>query len=140
MRCQQDGFALLHQQLQAFPHQVAGLRIQPGGRLVQQQQLRVVHQRARQREPAAHAARKLARLGIRFMGKGCELQQLGHAGLNGGICHAEIAAINEQVFGTGEIRVQRVELADHTQARLDGQRVLRHVQTAFGLSIRQKGD
>jgi hypothetical protein len=36
---QQDGLALLQQQLQPLPHQVAGLRVQPGGGLVQQQQL-----------------------------------------------------------------------------------------------------
>jgi hypothetical protein len=51
-------------------------------------------------------------------------------GMRARICRvlqAEVAAIDQQVLGAGEVRVQRVHLAHHAQLRLDGQRVARHV-------------
>ena len=45
---EQNGLALTEQHLQSLPHQVACLRVQAGGGLVEHQKLRVVHQRARQ--------------------------------------------------------------------------------------------
>ena len=45
-----------HQLADHAPHVVAAARVQPGGRLVQEQHLRVGDQRTGQVEPAAHAA------------------------------------------------------------------------------------
>ena len=67
---QQNRFALLQQQLQALPHQVAGLWVQAGGGFVQQQQLGVIHQSARQAQAPLHATRELARLGFGLAGEG----------------------------------------------------------------------
>ena len=44
------------------------------------------------------------------------------------IFHTEIAAIDQQVFRTVEIGVQRIELRDHAQLRFDRQRVAWHLQ------------
>ncbi len=56
MRRQQNRLAFLQQTLQALPDQVTRLRIEAGGRLVEQQQVRIVHQRACQRQAPLHAA------------------------------------------------------------------------------------
>jgi hypothetical protein len=66
VRGEQDTLALLQQHLQPLPHQMTRLRVQTGGGLVEHQQLRVVDQRARQRQAPLHATREFprARLGL----------------------------------------------------------------------------
>ena len=83
---------------------------------------------ARQREAPLHAARQLARLGVGLVGEGRELQQLGHTLVHHRALQAEVAAEYAQVFGAGEVRVEGVKLRDHTQLRLDGQRIAGHQQ------------
>jgi len=107
---------------------MAGLRVQAGGGLVQQQQARVVDQRARQRQAPLHAAGQLTRLGIGLVGEGGKLQQLGHTLVHHSALQAEVAAEYAQVLGAGEVWVQCVELGDHAQLRLDGQRIAGHQQ------------
>ncbi|MDT4881643.1 hypothetical protein FQZ97_1175190 [compost metagenome] len=102
--------------------------VQAGGGLVQQQQARVVDQRARQRQAPLHAARELARLGIGLVGEGCELQQLGYTLVHHCALQPKVAAEYAQVLGAGEVRVEGVKLRDHAQLRLDGQRIAWHVQ------------
>ena len=130
---QQNRFALLQQQLQALPHQVAGLGVEAGGGLIEQQQARVIDQRTCQTEPALHAPRQLPRLGLRLVGQRGKLQQSRNARQDLGVFHAKVAAIDQQIFCTVEIRVQRVHLADHAQLRLDRQRIARHL-AAQGLN------
>ena len=125
---QQNRFALLQQQLQPLPHQVPGLRVQARGRLVQQQQLGVVDERTRQAQAPLHAAGQLAGLGLGLVRQRREGQQLRDARAYRGVGHTEVAAINQQVLGAAEIRVQRVHLADHAQLALDRQRVVRHAE------------
>ncbi len=48
---------------------VAGLRVEAGGRLVEQQDARVVDQRACDREAALHAAGEVVDLGLRPVGR-----------------------------------------------------------------------
>jgi hypothetical protein len=43
------------------PHRAADLDVHAGGGLVEDQQPRLVHQRARDHQPALHAAREVAR-------------------------------------------------------------------------------
>ena len=124
---QQNGFTLLQQQLQALPHQVAGLGVEAGGGLVEQQQARVIDQRTRQAEPALHTARQLARLGFGLVRERGKLQQGRNTSPNLGVFHAKVAAINQQVFGAVEIWVQCVHLADHAQLRFDRQRIAGHL-------------
>ena len=56
--------ALLLEPVEAIPEHVARLRVEAGRRLVEQEQLGVVHQRAGDRQPALHAARE--RLDLRL--------------------------------------------------------------------------
>ena len=46
MRGQHDGLALRDQAPQSLPDQMTRLRVEPGGRLVEEQDIGVVHQRA----------------------------------------------------------------------------------------------
>ena len=104
-----------------------GLRIQASGRLIEQQQARVVDQRTGQAQPTLHTAGQFARLGIRLVRERGEFQQTRNTGPNLRIFHAKVAAINQQVFSAGEIRIQGVKLADHAELRLDGQCIPRHL-------------
>ena len=118
--------------LQALPHQVARLRVQAGGGLVQHEQARVVHQRTRQRQAPLHAAREFARFGLRLVRECGEFEQLRNARAHLGRGQPEVAAVHQQVLGAVEVGVQRVHLAHHAELRLDGQRVARHVQAKGG--------
>ena len=124
---EQDALALLQQGLQPLPHQVAGLGVQPGGGLVEQQQLGVVDQGPGQREPALHAAREFAGARIGLVREGGEIEQGGNAWAQRLGVQAEVAPVDQQVLRTGEVGVQGVHLADHPQLLLDPQRVARHL-------------
>jgi hypothetical protein len=65
------------QALQAFPDEVARLRVEPGGGFVEQQQFGVVDQRAGQRQTPLHAAGEGADVGVRLAGEAGEFQQTG---------------------------------------------------------------
>ena len=57
-------FACAHNCKQLFLHQLAGLHVERGERLVHQQHLRIVDEGLRQRHALAHAARELVRMMI----------------------------------------------------------------------------
>ena len=73
------------------------------------------------------------------MAQGGKLQQTGDARVNVGALHAEIAAIDQKVFGAGKIRVQTVELADHAKPGFDGQSLLGHVFAEDGDAAAVRG-
>jgi hypothetical protein len=58
VRGEHQRHAALLEPEQALPHQVAGLRVEAGGGLVEQHQVRLVHQRPGDRQAALHAARQ----------------------------------------------------------------------------------
>ncbi len=128
VRRQQDRLALAQQALQAFPHQVARLRIESRRRLVEEQQVGVVDQRARQAEPPLHAARQLARPGTGLRLQRGELEQARDALLHHRARQAEVAPVDEQVLGAGEVGVEAVELGDDADARLGLAHALRDRQ------------
>ncbi len=135
---EQNALALLEQLLQPLPHQVARLRVEPGGGLVEQQQPGIVDERARQRQPPLHAAREFARLGLRLVREGGKFEQRRYTRRQRGRIEAEVAPENAQVFGAGEVGVERVELTHHAHLRLDSLRLLRHGQ-AKGLDAAAVG-
>ena len=81
---------------------------------------------ARERQPPLHAARKLARLGRRFVAQCGKFQQLRNAFVEYGALEPEVASVHAQVFCAAEVRVQRVELTDHAKLLLDLQCTVRH--------------
>ena len=64
VRGQDDGRALRVDLAQELPHRAADLDIHARRRLIQDQQPRLVHQRARDHQPALHAAGQRARHGL----------------------------------------------------------------------------
>ena len=76
VRRQDERHAALLQPVEAVPDDVAGLRVEAGGRLVEQQQLGLVDERAGDREPALHAARQRLDLVAGTLGELDEVEQL----------------------------------------------------------------
>ncbi len=60
-------------------HGGARLRVEPGERLVHQQQTRLADEAAGERNPAAHAARQLMRIGLGEVGKPDEGERVARA-------------------------------------------------------------
>ena len=63
----------------AATEDVTGLRIEPGGRLVEEQQLRLVDERAGDRDASLHAARQWLDPTLRPLGELHEVEQFGRA-------------------------------------------------------------
>ena len=61
VRREDDGGAVLVDLAQELPHRAADLDVHAGRRLIEDQQARLVHQRARDHQPALHAAGQAAR-------------------------------------------------------------------------------
>ena len=60
-----------------------------------------------------------------------KFQQFGDSRANVCIFQTEVAAIDQQVFCAGKVGIQRVRLPHHTEPRLDGEGVGRHLQAQF---------
>ena len=75
MRRQQDRLAQFQQLAQAVPDQMTRLGVEAGRRLVENQQFRIVDQRARERQAALHAARERPDGRLRLACEPRELEQ-----------------------------------------------------------------
>jgi hypothetical protein len=121
----------------------APARVQPGGRLVEEQHLRVAEQARAQVEPAPHAAR----VGLhRAPGGVGEIEPLEHParpGAGRGPAEAEQAADHDEVLGAGELVVHGGVLAGERQRLAHGDGVIDHVVTADpgppGVRFQQRG-
>src|SRR5688572_8718641 len=116
MRGENERLALLRKPSQPLPDQVPGLRVEPGGRLVHEDELRIVDQRAREREAPLHAAGKRHDLRILAPGEAGELEELRDAPRNVLRRDTKIAAVDDQVFLDAEVGIQVVELRHHADA------------------------
>jgi len=103
--------------LQALPDQVAGLRVEAGGRLVEKDGIRIVDQRPGQRQAPFHAAGEGCDAGIGFAAKASEGEQLRDTRLDFAVANTEVASEDEQIFGAGEVGVEVVELRHDTNSR-----------------------
>ena len=116
MRGEHERLAFLRQAAQALPDEVPCLRVEAGGRLVHDEKQRIVDQRAGERQSPLHAAREHVDAGIGPSGEAGEFQQLGHARGDRGARHAEIAAVDPQILGDGEVGIEIVELRHDADA------------------------
>src|SRR3954454_10150955 len=119
MRRQDERDAALLETEEAVPDDVAGLRIEACRRLVEEKHLRIVHEGARDREPAFHAAGERLDFAVRAFGQLHELEQLIGLLANGLAREAEVAAVDDQVLADRQLRVERVRLRDYPEARAD---------------------
>ena len=83
---------------QPLPDDVPRLRIEAGRRLVQENEIGVVDERARERQPALHAARQRLDARIARAPEAGELEQPRNAGADFRVGQAEIAAVDEQIL------------------------------------------
>src|SRR5207248_6132487 len=90
MRRQEDRLALRQQLSQAVPDQMARLWIETRRRLVENQELRIVDERARKRQATLHAARQCANLCARATRESSELEQSRYA-------HVERRAVDLEI-------------------------------------------
>jgi hypothetical protein len=127
---QQDGGALGGEAAQALPDQVAGLGVEAGGGLVEDQQLGLVDQRPGQGEAALHAAGERLDAGVFLALEAGEGEQLGDARADLALADAEVAGEHEQVLGAGEVRVEAVELGHHADPGAGLAGLLGHRQAA----------
>src|SRR6185437_103722 len=127
VRREEDRLALAQQRAQLLPHEVARLRVEAGGGLVEEEQVRIVHERAREHQPALHAAGELfdaARFARLERG---ELEQRTNAPrrLAGGI--AEVARVDGEVLAHREIRIEVVDLRHDAHPPARFARIARHL-------------
>ena len=121
-----ERLALGAQAPQALPDQVPCLRVEAGGRLVHEDDVRVVDQRARERETALHAARERVQLGVLAPLQARELHQARNTARDLRGRQAEIAPIDDEILGAGEVRIEVVELRHHARAAARLGRLRRH--------------
>ena len=100
------------------PQRLAQFDIDAGGRLVEHDHRRPVHQRLRHQHAALHAARELAHVGVGLVGQAQVGQQLVDPGVV--VAHAEVAALDAQRLAHAEEGVEHQFLrhdAERTCAR-----------------------
>ena len=120
VRRQHQRHALLLEPEQPLPDDVAGLRVEAGRRLVEQQHLGPVDQRPRDGEPALHAAGEVLDLGLRLLGELHEVEQLLAPTLRTSARgQAEEAAVDVEVVPDVQLHVEGVLLGAHADARPD---------------------
>ena len=78
------------------PQLQAQLEVDAGGRLVEDHQARLVHERAGEQQPAAHAARELRRAHARLRAQVEDVHHLARAAARLGARHPVVAAVVEQ--------------------------------------------
>ena len=113
---------------QDAPEVDAGLWVDPRGRLVEEEHLGLVHERASDHQPLRESARKLEHHRLRSFGERELLEQLVGAQARPPPRHAEETAVVVEVLPHGQRAVECVRLRDDTDAPLYGCRVVSHVQ------------
>ena len=114
---EEDRDAVGDQLADDLPHGAAAARIQPGGRLVQEDQPRIADERHRQVQAAAHPPRVGRQRLVGRVGEVEPLEQLSHP--SAPRVAAEVAQVGHQaqVLGAGEQVVHRGELAGDPDRR-----------------------
>ena len=126
LRGEEHRHALVARQVgDLLPHVRAAGGVQAGGRLVEEEDPRPVHERERQVQPALHAARVAADLAVGRVGEADALDQRVAARAALGLGHALQRGLELHVLAPGQQRVQRGLLQRGADRRADG-RALAH--------------
>ena len=124
---QQHGDALAEQFADGLPDPLPRRRVQPGRRLVQEQDRGTGHQGAGQVQPPAHAARVALQHAVGGVGQLELRQELGGPGPGRGPAHVRQLTDQHQVLAPREQRVQRRILGGHADVAAYLRRVPQHV-------------
>ncbi len=129
---QDERHAALLESVEAIPEQVARLRVEAGRRLVEEQQLGLVDERAGDRQAALHPARHVLDLVARPLRELGEVEQLVGAAGAFRAAEAEVPAVDHEVLADRELVVERVLLGHDAEARPDLRTVPFGVQAQDG--------
>ena len=99
-------------------HRLAELQVERAQRLVEQQHLRLHHERARERDALLHAARELRRLGLLAAREPHQLERLGRLAPALGLVHLALLQAVGDVVEHRHVREQRVLLEDRVDVAL----------------------
>src|SRR6266704_1447797 len=118
VRGQQDRLPLGVQHPQDVPEVSPGLRVEPGGRLVQEQHVRPVHQGPRDQQPLGLPAGQVGGHRLAPVREPEHLEQLVGAARGLAQPEAEEPAAELQVLRHGQLHVERVVLGHHADPAL----------------------
>jgi hypothetical protein len=108
LRGQEDGDAFVAREASDLgPQGAPALRVEPGGRLVEEEDRRPVREREREIEAPLHAARVAADLAIRGLRQADSLEQLLHAGVALAARDPMQRALEADVLAAGQEQVER---------------------------------
>ena len=128
LRRQEQGRALADQAADDVPHAEAAARVEPGRRLVEEQQLGPPDERAAKVEPAAHAARVRLDDPVAGVGQLELLQQLRCASRGLGLRELVQPPEHDQVLAPGQVLVDRGVLPGQADDRAKLLRLLDDVE------------
>ena len=107
------------QTVEAVPQHVAGLWIEPSCRLVEQEQVWLVDQRASDRQTSHHPAAQGVDDAVGPLAQLDELQQCFRPATALGTWDVEVATVQNEVLHDGELFVEGVELRHHAEPTAD---------------------
>jgi hypothetical protein len=120
LRAEQDRGALAGERSDDLPDLVARARVQAGGRLVEEHQVRGHDQAGRDVQPAPHAAGVLLDEAGGRVREVERLEQLGGALLRSGALEAQQPPEQDQVLASGQVLVDGRELPGERDELADG--------------------
>ena len=126
MRRQQDRLALSEELPQPVPDKMSRLRIEARRRFIENKELWIVDECARERQAALHATRERANIRSALAGQPGEVEQARYTLLELRVGHAEVAAINGEILDDGEIWIEVIHLRHDAYAHACLARCLRH--------------
>ena len=127
-----DGISLRPEGPEFFPHQVPGLRVEPDGWLVEDEDIRVIDKRPGKDQAAFHSAGEFLYRDVAFLHKLDECEQLICFFRSSFIRNIEILCIHEQVTEAGEVGVEVRFLRDDAETGLDFDRSCCRVHAEHG--------
>ncbi len=119
VRGEDQGHAVTFEAPEAVPQEVAGLRIQTRGGLVEQEDLGFVDEGAGDGEAAFHPSRQRFDPGVGSFGELSELEQLVGALAHHRSGDVEVPTVDVEVVAYGQLVVERVELGDDAEPSPD---------------------
>ena len=127
VRRQQHRQPVAVQLVEDLPQGEAALRVEAGGRLVEEQDVRIVRDAARDHQTLGHAARERVDAGRGAVGQTELLQQFRRPRPRLPPVHPEVPAVVVEVLPYGEAAVERVGLGDDADRLLGQGRFAGHV-------------
>ncbi len=116
---QDEGHPLLLEPIELVPEEVAGLRVEAGRRLVEEEEIGLVHEGSGDRQASLHPARERLHLGVGPIEELDEVEEGVGATPGLGPGKVEVAAVDDEVLPDGQLHVEGVLLWHDPEAGPD---------------------